>query len=210
MALTSLAACPLDELLIDISTKGVNYIINSCKPCAAESCCDLQAGNIPAERQKIAVQLALVTRHEGKRRIQLRSDCMQLSVECPFDQQDAGTLAYCVQLQLDDQIDQHLKGGFSVQDMDPDEVDLIMTVHHKTEMDQDGGVTSSAACVPDDMFACAALAETHGVYDIVCASCAGGTALKVDHVNLDAVPCFGSCFITSCHQLLAEAIAEGR
>ncbi len=207
--LVALAGCPLDDLRIDISSGGVEYIIKSCTSCSGD-CCDLQAGSIPAQRQKVAVQLALVVRRDGKRKIQLRSDCMKLLIECPFDQKDAGTLGYCIQLQLDDQIDQHLKDGFSIQDMDPEDVQLIMTVHHRTLMDADGGTTSSAACVPEDLFACAALDEIDGVYDVVCASCVGAPALKVGNVNLDALPCFGRCFINNCHKLLTEAIAEGR
>ncbi len=213
----ALSACPPKELLIDISAEGVGYIVKACsKPCSSEApkCCDLHAGQKESSRP-LAFQLALLTRNEdGERSIRARSKCIELPIGCAIDEQVGGP-GYCLQVQMNERIREHLSDGLGFDGMDPSETEVIMTIHRAPALlDLSGHEIPDSAdpteCVPEHLFACAALENTGEAYDIVCASCDGQTPIMAIEFDVEEIACFGHCFVQACYHLLGQAIADGR
>jgi len=213
----ALSACPPKELLIEISAEGIGYIVKTCqKPCSGEvvPCCDLHAGQKDSPRP-LAFQLSVVSRNDdGERAIETRSECIELPIGCATD--DTVTSPdYCMKVQINERIREHLSGGLGFDGMDPSETELVMTIHRAPAvLDPTGHEIPDSAdrteCIPAHLFACAALDNTGEAYDIVCASCDGQTPVLAPEFDVEEVACFGRCFVQSCSDLLVQAIAAGK
>jgi len=213
------AGCPAKELLLDISAEGISYIVKACARNCDNSdpktiCCPPEGGQKDSPRP-LAFQLSLVTRDaDGARHIRARGPCIELPLGCPAEL-EGGKPGYCMQVQINDLLQQNMAGGLGFDGMDPADTELILTLHRSAaELDASGHEIPDTAppteCVPDDLFACAALDQTDETYDIVCASCSGQPPIVAFEFDIEEVACFGHCFVNRCHDLLEEAIARGR
>ncbi|MBI4704047.1 MAG: hypothetical protein HY744_23305 [Deltaproteobacteria bacterium] len=198
------AGCPAEQYRIEISEDGMKKVIVACASgeTCGKNCCPKLSAKIPKESAALYAQLHVVTvpadataLSQGKVRAQ--SPCMKLRLACDIEA-DAGaveSLAYCLALQLNDEIADAIPEGLGFDGMDdPNDVSLVLSLHRRS-------AEEDARCQAEEVFAAAGLSERvpgSKTYDITCASCSGGARNALSSTP----PCVGACFASECAALL--------
>jgi len=195
-------ACPAREVLIDITDRGIGYVINACTDGCTDQCCHVNAGTLPTSVDRMQIQLLLVeipVSGEGGAQVRARSPCMQFRLGCDFGGSPE-VLADCLAVQIDGLIAEAIPEGLGFDDLeDPSDVAILLAFHRVLEPEQ----AAVRQCLPEDLFACAGLTERpNETYDITCASCNGSRRLQSSAASSTVAPCWGACFIQSCHAVL--------
>ncbi len=203
--------CSPREVRIDISERGVGYILHSCDPsnCATD-CCTLDAGTKPVDYgQQVQVSLLLATYEEGAKSVQeitieARSPCMTLVGVCVPEGSTQAQWKECLAMQLNHLLDTGIADGLGFDGLDDaNDVAVIMTFHNSDDGAGGGSGNSTGQCLADDLFACAGLTEvSEDVFDITCASCRKGPPSAYQQESPFVPPCVGRCFVQECYSLL--------